>query len=88
MSEQAIYETLTEIFRDVFDDDTIVLSPETTAQDISGWDSQAMITLVVAVESRFGITFRTAEIEGLESVREFVALIASKSKVMSAVDRL
>lgn len=81
MSDQEIYNALTGIFREVFDDDGIVLTPETTAQDIRGWDSQAMITLVVAVEDRFGITFRTSEIEHLESVGHFVELISSKCKV-------
>jgi acyl carrier protein len=81
MNEQAIYETLTDIFREVFDDDTIVLFPEMTASDVSGWDSQAMITLVVAAESRLGISVRTAEVEGLESVRDFAELINSKCKV-------
>jgi acyl carrier protein len=83
MNEQGIYEALTGIFREIFDDDTIVLSPDTTAQDINGWDSQAMITLVVAIESRFGITFRTAEIEALESVGEFAELIAAKCKAVA-----
>jgi acyl carrier protein len=83
MNEEAIYAALTDIFRDVFDDDTIVLTPETTSQDIRGWDSQAMITLVIATESHFGITFRTAEIETLRSVGEFAELIASKSKVVA-----
>jgi acyl carrier protein len=81
MNEQTIYARLTGIFREVFDDDSIVLLPETTALDIDDWDSQAMITLVVAIEASFGISFRTAEIEGLESVRKLVELIESKCKV-------
>jgi len=76
-----VHEMLTEIFREVFDDESITLEPNTTAEDIEGWDSQAMITLIVAVEARFGISFRTAEIEQLDSVGSFVDLIASKWKV-------
>jgi acyl carrier protein len=81
MNHEEIYEKLTGIFREVFDDDTININGQTTARDIWGWDSQAMITLVVAAEERFGITFRTAEVERLESVGDFVDMIAAKCKV-------
>lgn len=78
MSEQDILQELSAVFRDVFDDETITLRPETTAEDIDGWDSQAHVTLVVATEMRFGIRFRTAELETLRNVGDFVQLIASK----------
>ena len=57
------YAQLTDVFRDVFDDDALVIGPDTTADDVPGWDSQAHISLVVATEMRFGIRFRTAELE-------------------------
>jgi acyl carrier protein len=81
MNRAIVHEELTRIFREVFDDESLVLRPETTALDVADWDSQAMITLVVAVESRFGVTFRTAEVEQLESVGDFVELIALKCKI-------
>jgi acyl carrier protein len=80
MTEAEIYATLTQVFRDVFDDDEIVLSPGTTAEDIAGWDSQAHVNLVVAAEMKFGVRFRTAELESLHNVGEFVQLIAGKHK--------
>jgi acyl carrier protein len=80
MTEAEIYATLTQVFRDVFDDDEIVLSPGTTAEDIAGWDSQAHVNLVVAAELKFGVRFRTAELESLHNVGEFVQLIAGKHK--------
>jgi len=75
MTEQEIFQQLSEVFRDVFDDETITLRAETTAEDIDGWDSQAHVTLVVATEMRFGIRFRTAELESLHNVGDFVQLI-------------
>lgn len=78
MTEQQIYAELTGVFRDVFDDDTITIGPETTASDIDGWDSQAHVTLVVATEMKFGIRFRTAEFETLRNVGDFVRLIERK----------
>lgn len=78
MNESEILSALTRVFRDVFDDDDIVLTPSTTARDIEGWDSQEHVNLVVAAEVRFGIRFRTAELESLHDVGAFVRLIHSK----------
>jgi acyl carrier protein len=82
MTEQKIYAALTGVFRDVFDDEKITIGPETTANDIDGWDSQAHVTLVVATEMKFGIRFRTAEFEKLRNVGDFVRLIESKGAAL------
>jgi acyl carrier protein len=79
MTEAEIYARLTQVFRDVFDDDAIVLRSDTMADDVAGWDSQAHVNLVVAAEMQFGIRFRTAELESLHNVGEFVQLIAQKT---------
>ena len=78
MTEAAIYEQLTPIFRDIFDDDSIVLTPETSASEIPEWDSLNHITLVVAQESKFGVKFKSAELEELLNVGGLVALIQKK----------
>lgn len=78
MTEEAIYEQLTPIFRDVFDDETIVLTPETRAADIPEWDSLNHITLVVAQETKFGIKFKAAELEEVLNLGHLVALIKQK----------
>lgn len=78
MTTEQIYAQLTDIFRDLFDDDSIVLTPETTAADVPGWDSFNHINLIVATEARFKIKFRTAEIESLRNVGHFVEVIQSK----------
>ena len=75
MGDKEIFEALTEIFHDLFDDDSVVLRPETSAADIPEWDSFNHINLVVAIEQRFGIKFRTAEVEALHNVGEMVELI-------------
>lgn len=80
MNETQILEALTQIFRDVFDDDDIVLTAATTAQDVEGWDSQAHVNLIVAAEMRFGVRFRTAELESLHDVGQFARLIESKQR--------
>ena len=80
MTAAEIYSALTEVFQDVFDDDGITLTPKTTAADVPGWDSQAHVNLVVAAEVRFGVRFRTAELESLHDVGDFVQLIARKKE--------
>ncbi|HET6334003.1 MAG TPA: acyl carrier protein [Polyangiales bacterium] len=78
MTEPEIYASLTEVFRDVFDDDAITLNADTTAADVEGWDSQAHVSLIVAAEMCFGVRFRTAELERLKNVGEFVSVIAKQ----------
>ncbi|MEO9189301.1 MAG: acyl carrier protein [Acetobacteraceae bacterium] len=78
MSLDTTYAGLNEIFRDLFGDEAISLTPDTTATDIAEWDSFNHINIVVAVESRFGIKFNTVEVEGLKNVGDMVALIERK----------
>ena len=79
MTTEAIYAKLTEIFHDVFDDETIVATPELTADDVDEWDSLAHIRLVLAVEKKFGLKFSAAEVGRLKNVGEFASLIQSKT---------
>lgn len=78
MTETEILNALNPVFRDVFDDDNIILTANTTAEDIEGWDSQAHVNLIVAAEVRFSVRFRTAELESLHDVGQFVQLIHTK----------
>ncbi len=78
MTTEQIYSQLTEIFVDLFDDESIVLKPETTAADVPGWDSFNHINLIVATELKFKVKFNTAEIESLRSVGHLVDVIEAK----------
>ncbi|MBD8479916.1 MULTISPECIES: acyl carrier protein [Pseudomonas] len=73
-----VLQELTELFRDLFDDESLELNDDTTADQVEGWDSQMHVMLIVAAEQRFGIKFRTAELESLRNVGQFVQLIESK----------
>lgn len=80
MNDDAIWQRLTAVFHDVFDDDSIVIGPETTARDIEGWDSLANIELLVAIEKAFGrIKFNTGEVANLRNVGELVTAIKRKT---------
>lgn len=73
-----VLQELTELFCDLFDDESLELNDDTTADQVEGWDSQMHVMLIVAAEQRFGIKFRTAELESLRNVGQFVQLIESK----------
>ncbi|WP_286917821.1 MULTISPECIES: acyl carrier protein [Pseudomonas] len=73
-----VLQELTELFRDLFDDENLELNDDSTADQVEGWDSQMHVMLIVAAEQRFGIKFRTAELESLRNVGQFVQLIESK----------
>lgn len=78
MDDTNIYERLTLIFRELFEDPKIVLKPETSESDIAGWDSFANASLIAAFEKEFAIRFRTAELQTLRNVGDFVNAIRSK----------
>ena len=78
MTEAEIYATLNEVFHEVLEDDTIALTPTTTAEDVEGWDSMNHIFIVVELEKRFGVKFQAAEMEELKDVGELVALVQRK----------
>ncbi len=79
MTKDDILSQLTEIFHDIFDDDTIVLTRETTSEDIRDWDSANHINIIVATEMRFKIKFLVTELEGLKDIGTLVDLIAAKT---------
>lgn len=79
MDQAQIYTQLTSVFRDVFDEDDLALKPQTTADDVDGWDSLTHIRLVLAVSKAFGVKFSASEIGSLKNVGEFVDLIQKKT---------
>jgi acyl carrier protein len=78
MNTEAHYATLTRVFHDVFDDDSIVVRPDLTADDVDEWDSLAHIRLVLAIERQFGLKFSAAEVGRLKNVGDLVSLIETK----------
>jgi acyl carrier protein len=79
MMKMDIMDELLKVFRDVFDDEEMVIFPEMTAADYEDWDSLAQIQLIVAVERKFNIKFSTDEVLSLKNVGEFASLTESKT---------
>lgn len=79
MTESEVWQRLTSVFRDVFEDDEITLSPETTAEDIEDWDSLTNIQLLIAIEKAFsGLEFSTGEVANLQNVGDLVSAITKR----------
>lgn len=79
MDENQIYARMTGIFEDVFDVDSISLTPALSAKDVDGWDSLSHLRLLVTIEKSFKIKFSTEEIGKLNNVGDLAALIKAKS---------
>lgn len=77
---EEIFERLNEVFRDVFDDDSITVNEDTTANDIEDWDSLNHITLIDAVESEFNVRFTMGEVSGMKNVGEMAQIIKERAK--------
>lgn len=74
----SVFEELRDIFKTVFDDEDLEITPEMTARDYEDWDSLAQIQLIVEAERRFGVKFTTQEMNGLKNVGDFAKLIEGK----------
>ena len=75
MTEQAILDAVQEIFRDNFDDATLVITRDTCADDIEDWDSLEQINLLTAIEKKFSIKFKLADVRGLKDVGDLLDLV-------------
>ena len=78
VSLDEVYQRLTQIVQDVFDDDALVARPGLTADQVEGWDSFAHLRLIFAVEKAFNVRFAASQISRLQNVGELAELINSK----------
>lgn len=79
MTTEQVKYTLTKVFQDVFDDDTIVMRPSLSADDVDAWDSLTHIRMLLTVEREFKITFSVTEVGDLKNVGELTDLILKKT---------
>lgn len=78
MEKEQILSEVQEIFREILDQENLVLKPETTAAEVEDWDSLSHIQLVVAIEKHFKIRFTSKEIQSWKNVDEMVSSIQDK----------
>ena len=77
VSREEVFERVTDIFRDVFDDDELVISDSTNSEDIEDWDSLEHNQLIVGMEKEFKVKFDIKTVNSLENVGQMVDLILS-----------
>ena len=80
MNNEEILGKLTAIFRENFDDDSLVISEKTTAADITEWDSLEHVNLMAKIETEFNVKFELREMLSLKNVGEMVGLLEKKIK--------
>lgn len=80
MSRKEVFERLNNVFREVFDDEEIVVVETTTADDIEDWDSFEHINLVVAVEEEFSFKIPMGKVLTMKNVGEMVDIILELGK--------
>ncbi len=80
MTREQVYERLTRVFQEVFDDESIVLEDSTTARDIEDWDSFEHINLIVAVEDEFSMKIPMGKVTSMKDVGEMVNIILELGK--------
>jgi acyl carrier protein len=78
MDSVAMIRDLEPIFRDVLDQPSLVLTPESNASNVEDWDSLAHVNLVVAIEKHYRIKFALGELQDLKNVGEMAQLIRKK----------
>jgi len=74
----AVIQELTPIFRDVFDDDQLMIDAQTSAKDVDGWDSLLHIRLIFSIEKNLALRFSASEVSRLENVGEMAELVVKK----------
>ena len=78
MTREEVCKQLTENFRDVFDNDELVIQDRTTADDIEAWDSLNHVALVMEVQETWGFQIKPEQIVQLKNVGQFIDLILNQ----------
>lgn len=79
MTEEQVYAKLTAIFREVFEDASLVATPAMTAGDVERWDSLTHVDMVMMVEEAFGVRLPLRDIAGLKCVGDLARLLSKNT---------
>jgi acyl carrier protein len=80
MTDASIFERLTLLLREVFDDDDLVATPELTARRVDGWDSLGNVRLFLEIEKAFCVRFSATEIGSLKNIGQLAELIEERTR--------
>jgi len=79
LTASEVYQRLTTVLQEVFDDDELQATPDLTASDVEGWDSLKHVRLILSVEKAFHISFAASEVGNLKNIGELATLIEAKA---------
>lgn len=80
MERTEILKKVNDIFKEVFEDDSLIITEQTTANDIEDWDSLMHITLISAIEQAFGFKFAMKDVIGMQNVGEMLDILSAVKK--------
>lgn len=72
MTTREILDDFTAILQGILFDDSITLEMDTTREDVDDWDSFNYVNFIVAVEVKYGIKFKVADVESFATVGDIV----------------
>ena len=79
MITSEVYQRLTTVLQEVFDDDELEAKPDLSASDVDGWDSLKHLRLILSVQDAFHVSFSAAEIGNLKNIGELAKLVEDKT---------
>ena len=80
MTREMLFDGVQDIFRDIFDEEDMVIEDKTSSDDVEEWDSLNHINLVSAIEKEFEIRFALRELMALKDVGSMIDLMVEKLK--------
>jgi acyl carrier protein len=80
MTREVLFFGVQDIFRDIFDENDLIISNNTSSEEIEDWDSLNHINLVSAIEKEFKIRFTLEELMTFKNVGVLVDLMFEKLK--------
>jgi acyl carrier protein len=78
-TDDALLSDITDILRDLFEDDDLVITPEYSRQNNEHWDSMNHLNIIFALESKYRIKFGVVDIEEIQNVADIIRLVKKKT---------
>lgn len=78
MNNSDILQTVTTIIQETLELPQLVVTNETSANEVDEWDSMTHIQLIAAIEAKFKVRFALGELQSLKNVGDMIALITKK----------
>ena len=80
VSDATILEAIADAMRELFEDDTLQVTPELSRENEERWDSMNHLNIIFALEARFSIRFGVTDVESIRTVADLIAIVQDKLK--------